>query len=135
MRKFAAVLFLFFFFTASVNGQKTRFGQGPPKPISSPIKVHISATHIRDHCTDTFKGQSSCENGLYADAILDGKKIELFGTAVIDKQDTVLIVPGDYQAQLTKDFHSADGSVINQEYNIIFPHGTIWHCVVTGISE
>jgi hypothetical protein len=110
-------------------------GQGPPKPIASSVKVHITASHIRDHCTDTFKGQSSCVNGLYADAILDGKKVELFGADEIDKRDTVLIAPGDYHAQLTKDVHNADSTLTHQEYNLLLPDGTVWHCVVSGISE
>lgn len=137
MRTLAAVLFIFFF-TVCVSGQKARFGRSEERAnprVDYPVKVRILGTHIRDHCTDTFRGQSSCENGLYADVLIDGKKMELFGEDKIDKHDFALILPGSYQARLTNDFHNQDNTAISQEYDLVLPDRAIWHCFVTGISE
>lgn len=142
MRKFVAVLFLMLCFTSLIYGQKTRYGQHPeepktpkvpnasnmPNPADSTIKVHISATHLRSNTE------------FYADVILNGKKIELSGNAVTVKKHSAtinygLIIPGDYQARLTKDLHNADGTIIRQEYDLLLPDGTIWHCVTSGIYE
>jgi hypothetical protein len=39
-----------------------------------PIQVHISGIHIRTHCGSILK---SCDDVLYADATLNGKKVDL----------------------------------------------------------
>ena len=136
MRKIVAVLFLLLCSTSLIYGQKTRFGQTPDKlnPADFSIKVHISATHIRNICVQP--GASvTCSIGLYADAVLNGKKLELSGSAVILQKQSVLIIPGDYQAWLTKDIHNADSTVIRQDYDVLLPDGTIWKCYTSGISE
>jgi|ERR1035437_2004530 hypothetical protein len=137
MKKFVAVLFLLLCSTSLIYGQKSRLGQATekPNPAEYPIKVHISATHIRHYCT-SFRDMVYCVDGLYADAIVNGKKIELSGSAKnILKHQSVLIIPGDYQIKLTKDNNSADGTLFGQEYDLLLPNGTIWHCVTSGISE
>jgi len=130
MKKFFAVLFLLFCSTALIYGQKTRFGQTPekPNPAVSIIKVHISATHIRNFC-------DKCIDVLFADAIIDGKKIELTGFPKRISSLSVLIIPGDYQARLTKDIHNADSTAIRQDYDVLLPDGTVWKCFTSGISE
>jgi hypothetical protein len=137
MRKLTAVVFLLLCLTGSMHGQKMRFGQPlpeKPNPADYSIRVHISGTHIRNYCIEP--GASvSCSNGLFADAVLNGKKFELFGKTMIDKHEPALLIPGDYPARLTKDFHNADSAVIYQEYDVLLPDSTTWHCVITGISE
>jgi hypothetical protein len=66
---------------------------------------------------------------------LNGKKIELGGANVIFKKNVMLIIPGDYQVKLTKDNNSADGTLFNQEYDLLLPDGTVWKCFTFGISE
>jgi hypothetical protein len=136
MRKFVAVLFVLLCSTPLIYGQKTRFGQTPekPDPADYAIKVHISATHLRNICIQP--GASvTCSIGLYADAVLNGKKLELSGSAVFLQKQSVLIIPGDYSARLTKDLHNADSTAIRQEYDVLLPDGTVWKCFTSGISE
>lgn len=136
MRKFVAILFVLFCSTCLIYGQKTRYGQAPdkPNPAEYSIKVHISATHIRNACIQPGAGVI-CGIALYADTVLDGKKIELSGSAVITQKQPAVIVPGNYAARLTKDIHNSDGTLIHQEYDLLLPDGTVWHCATTGISE
>ena len=72
---------------------------------------------------------------LYADAILNGKKLELQGNPIGIQRSWALIIPGDYPARLTKDIHNADSTAIFQEYEILLPDGTVWPCVSSGVSE
>jgi|WetSurMetagenome_2_1015567.scaffolds.fasta_scaffold100767_2 hypothetical protein len=136
MRRFSAILLLLLCCSPFVYGQKTRFGQVTEKPSQSDytIKVHLSATQIRHYCKG-FGDGVSCGEGLYAETILNGKKIELSGSSRIAKNNHTLIVPGDYPARLTKDIHNADSTTISQEYDLLLSDGTVWHCVTTGISE
>ena len=135
-RPFIAILALLLCCAFLAHGQKTRFGQVPEKhnPADYPIEMHISATHIRYYCSG-FRDQISCGNGLFADVIVNGKKLELSGATTIGKHEFVLMVPGDYKARLTKNVNDANGAVINQEYDVLLPDGTSWHSVTTGISE
>jgi hypothetical protein len=99
-----------------------------PNPADFVIKVHISATHIRSFC-------DFCMGVLFADGLLNGKKIELTGSPHNLSGRSALIIPGDYQTRLTKDIHNADSSVIRQEYVLLLPDGTVWNCFISGISE
>ena len=136
MKKLVAVLFLLLCSTSLIHSQKTRFSQtaDKPNPTDFTIKMHISASHIRHNCSG-YGDRVSCREGLYADAIVNGKKIELSGVDVIDKKDEMLIIPGDYSARLTKDIHNADSTAIHQEYDILLTDGIVWHCMTTGIFE
>jgi hypothetical protein len=123
-------------FTCSIYGQKTRFGQVPEKPNPADyfINVHVGATHIRYYCPIDKVGYSECHR-LFADVIVNRKKMELSGATTIGKHEFVLLAPGDYKARLTKNVNDVDGAVINQEYDVLLSDGTTWHCVTTGISE
>jgi hypothetical protein len=136
MRKFVAVLFLLLWSTSPIHGQKARLGQKSEtlNPADFTLKVHISATHIRPYCAE-LGTQVRCGDALYADAILNGRKLEFKGSAELIKHSSVLILPGDYQARLTKDIHNAGSAVIDQEFDILLPDNTVWHCLVSGISE
>jgi hypothetical protein len=73
-------------------------------------------------------------NVTYANATLDGKKVELAGFLLVDSQ-WAIIIPGDYKARQSKNVHNADSTAIHQEYEVILPDGPVWHCVISGISE
>ncbi len=133
MKKFFAVLFLVLCSTFLIYGQKPRLGQTPqkPNPVDYPIKVHISASRIVYYCN----GDAGCRPDLHADAILNAKKFDLTGTTTLDRHNPVLLIPGDYPARLTKDPQTGNSALIYQEYDVLLPDGTVWHCVTTGISE
>jgi hypothetical protein len=134
MRKIFAVLLLLICTASVIHAQKARYGQAPPKALGPAVKVHISASHIRESCTGN-SGNIWCSPELFADAIVDGKKLELSGASEIEKHEFVVLSPGDYAAEPTKDVHNSDETVINREYNVLLPDGAVWHCIVTGISE
>jgi hypothetical protein len=101
-----------------------------PNPADYTIKMHISASRLRTECANDL-----CRNILYADTILNGKKIELLGVAVIFQKTLELIVPGDYPAKLLKNIHNSDSTLFNQEYDLQLPDNIVWHCCTTGITE
>jgi hypothetical protein len=136
MRKYAAILLLLFCFSPFVSGQKTRYGQtqAKPNPSDYPINVHFSATHIRNICFQPGD-RVSCDIELYADAVLNGKKLELSGVMVTFQKARVLVVPGDYPAKLLIDIHNSDSTLFIQEYDLLLPDNIVWKCSTTGVSE
>jgi hypothetical protein len=132
MKKLLVVLFLIHCVPSSLYGQKSRFGQSAEKPNAADytVMVHISASHLKTECVN-----GNCSNLLYADAVLNGKKVKLSGEAVIVKKTLMLISPGNYTAKLAKDIHNSDSSLFNQEYYLLLPDNTVWHCFTAGISE
>jgi hypothetical protein len=132
MRSSTMILLLVFCFSPFVSGQKTRLGQvtEKPNPADYAIKVHVSKSQIRPVCVSGL-----CNDLLYADAVLNGKKIELSGTDPIVKKTLMLIAPGDYPVKLTKDNHNSDGTLFSQNYDLLLSDGTVWHCWTSGISE
>jgi hypothetical protein len=114
--------------------QKTRFGQEMPhvKPgVDYPIKIHISGTHYRVE----YVGSGQAENALYADAVMNGKKIELTGDREEVPFQNIRLPLGDYQARLLKDPHKMGDLPIFQVYEVALPDKTAWRCTVTGMSE
>lgn len=101
-----------------------------PNPADYTMKVHISASRLKTECV-----QRICRNLLYADSILNGKKLRLSGNAVQIKMTLMLIAPGDYAAKLIKDVRNSDGSLLNQEYDLLLPDKIVWQCFTVGISE
>jgi len=67
------------------------------------------------------------------DAILNGKKVEMFG--VIDKHHDSLVGPGDYWAMLPKKPRVRGGEVLYQDYYLLLPDKTAWTFEITGFSE
>jgi hypothetical protein len=141
MRKFAVVLLLSFCLFPFLYGQKTRFGQQPPKAkpgVDYPIAVHIRETHIRQNCQYNWQsgiigGPSySCPDVLYLEAVMNGKSVELMGQYF----RKFTISPGDYQARvITKKASSTDPAAMGIKYELLFPQRYIWRCMVTGIGE
>lgn len=118
-----SILFLCSIAIAAAQG-KFRPGQYPvnQNPKDYTIKVHISATHFRPYA-----------GGVYVDAILNGKKVELFGT--VDKHNVSFIVPGDYWAMLPNKPRVGGSEVLSQGYYLLLPDKTAWLCEITGFSE
>lgn len=141
MRKLEIALSVFLFCSLPLaHGQKYRMGQAPPggtNPTDFPIKVHISGSRLRLNCYGNSNGafKVSCAYGLYADADLDGKKVELWGSSNIGKYKSAILAPGNYMAQLTKDSHNADQTVLSQSYSLLLPDGTVWQCTLSGVTE
>ena len=136
MKKSAAVLFLLICLLPLLSGQKSRYGQEPPKAkagVDYSIKVHISGIHIRTDWIEPREGASRCTI-VTANAILSGQKIELTGDC-FPGQYLVQLRPGDYQARLLKDPHKIEGTPLYQEYEIVLPDKTVWRSTVSGISE
>jgi hypothetical protein len=125
----------------SMYGQKHRMGQAPapPNPAEFPLRLHVSASHLRRVCSGFDSGHNlpgvSCANGLFVDAVLNGKKIELWGDSKVGKLKSAILAPGDYTAQLTNDGHNADETVISQDYKVLLSDGTTWQCHLSGIVE
>ena len=136
MRRFV-VVGVMLAFLCSVHGQKTRLGQTPPTLAT--VHLHILASHLRLNCGGSSTGVAgpgvACGYGLYVDAVLNGKKVELWGDSKIGKQRWALVAPGDYTAELTNDEHDADKAVVSQNYRLMLPDGTAWPCQLSGIIE
>jgi hypothetical protein len=111
-------------FRPSLHGQEPQEARAPAKAPRTDytIQVHISGIHI--NCGSVLH----CDNVVYAEAILNGKKVELMG-------DNVPIIPGDYVARFAKKSHSDDLQLLGQKYEILFPDKTYWSCTVVGFSE
>jgi hypothetical protein len=134
MERLFALSILFICSIASAQG-KYRWGQQNPADQNAAdytVKVHISATHLR---LCAYVGENgSCYSELYADAVLNGKKLELAG--IVDKKTPpTLIVPGDYLASSTIKPRAGGSAVFYQGYYVLLPNKTAWPCSVTGLSE
>jgi hypothetical protein len=121
-------------------GQKWRVGQSPlhSKPgVDYPIKVHISEIHLRN----PYVGMRQTDELVYADATLDGKKVELCGVLEpIPGHHTAPPRPADYKARLLREprkhgAYNATDPEIDRIYELVMPDGTLWTASVTGISE
>lgn len=132
MKIWFALSALLFCSVASAQG-KYRPGQSPvnQNPADYPIKVHVSSTHFR--ACATVSVHSACGGGVYVDASLNGKKVELFGA--VDKHQSALLAPGDYSAMLSRKPRSGGGAVLGQTYFVLLPDKTAWSCEITGFSE
>jgi hypothetical protein len=144
MKKFAAVLFLLLFSASLIHGQKTRYGQAPRarQGVDYSLKVHISGIHIRTYYASpswvgpNFLATERNQDVAYADAVLNGKKIELLGSWTwIPGSFQTPLSPGDFQARLLKDSMKMRVTPIGQEYELLLPEGIVWRCTVTGASE
>ena len=124
-----------------MHGQKTRFGQELPnaKPGNPyPIKVHISGLHYRGE----YVGSGQDQDVIYADAVMNGKKVEFRGYQGADFQyphghplKYYKLLLGDYQARLLKDSPKTYEAPLFQVYELVLPDKTVWRCTVTGILE
>jgi hypothetical protein len=136
MRKLAVVLFLTIAVLPFIYGQKTRPGQLPKikQGADYSLKVHVTGVHIRSDCSTARLTDDPCKQ-IYADAVIDEKKIELMGAEVsYPSYKRFNVLPGDYKARLFKDPHT-DGTGLGMEYEVVLSGEVVWHCKVTGISE
>lgn len=113
-------------------------GQELPKAkagVAYPIKVHVSGIHLRTRCVSFMMKYSSCSDVIYANATINGQKIELMGNEIWLPERPIGLVPADYQARLLKTGHPAGAHPIGDKYELVLPDRTIWRCAVTGMSE
>ncbi len=133
MRK-SVVYLLVFCSLPFLYGQKTRIGQPPPtakKGVDYPIAIHVSGIHVRTPC----KGEN-CSDVVYADATVDGKKIELMGDWIwYPGYYQLALFPGDYRGRLLKQSLKKNAGPIFQQYELLLSENTVWHCTVTGVYE
>ena len=121
--------------------QKTRYGEEPPKAkagVDYPIKIHLSGIHLRTICKvpGAQTGYAECQDACYADALLNGAKIELMGYCNWSKVKAPdMIGLGDFQARLIKGLPKGGIGPIGWQYELVLPDRTIWRTTVTGISE
>jgi hypothetical protein len=138
MRKQSAILFLMLFMLPFTHGQKTRFGPAPPRATAAgdyPIKVHISGIHIRSHCSE-FKGPASCRDVIYADSVINEKRIELMGDRIwLPTFSAFPVQPGDYKARMAKEAPNTQVAPLDREYELVLPDETVWRCTVTGFTD
>jgi hypothetical protein len=131
IQKTATGLALVFCSVAFTSGQVKPLAS-VPSPAGYTIHVHFSATHFRQ-CA-LVGAYSICRGGIYADAIVDGKKVELFGE--VHKENESLIVPGDYSARLAEKKPRDQGKPeLFQRYSVRLPDKSEWPCQITGFSE
>ncbi len=131
MKSFFGVLLFFACFLPAVCGQKTRPGQLPSaRPgVTYPVKVHISGVRVR-------RGAEGSCTAVYADASIEGKKIELMGCEVAyPTYKRFNVLPGDYDARILKDPQKVNGTSLYREYELVLPDKVNWQCTVTGIFE
>lgn len=114
------------------------FGQDLPKAkagVAYPVKIHVSGIHLRERCKSFMAEYTSCSDVIYADATIDGQKIELMGDQIWLPEQAIGLIPAEYQARLLKPGHPPAANPIGDKYEILLPDQTIWRCTVTGISE
>jgi hypothetical protein len=130
-RGFVALAFCFC--SLAMHGQKMRLGQelSHAKPgVDYPIKMHISGLHYRKE----YLGSGQTADVIYADAVMNGTKVELRGDREAPFQYYKLPL-GDYQARLLKDLHKMGDTPLFQIYELVLPDKTVGSFTVTGISE
>lgn len=137
MRNLGAILLIAAGFVPCLCGQRLRYGQTPPKAkpgVSYPIKVHISSIHIRSLCSASF--EATCEDVAYAEATVNGERIELMGNWYWDPRHYQLpLTLGDHGARLLKDAPKSSAGAFYRKYELLLPDKTVWPCAVTGIAE
>ena len=127
--------------TLAANGQKWRAGQEPPqrpKPgVDYPVSIHISGIHLRTE----YEGQGIFYSLVYADATMDGKKIELcLPLEPYPGHHVDPVLPGDYKARLLKespkkDAYKTSDPQIGRQYELVMPDGFVLGSMVTGVAQ
>lgn len=144
MKKLVVALVMLVCAGSVLYGQKTRFGQAPRAKhgVDYPLKAHVTGIRIRTYYASpswlgpNFLTPERDKEIAYADAVLDGKKIELMGawTWIPGSYQTPLS-PGDFQARLVKESPEKSITGIGKEYELLLPNDIVWRCTVTGVSE
>ena len=120
----------------TVQGQKSRLGHAPEPSNSADysVQVHITASHVHRSCAGNM-ANVWCESLLSVDVLVNGKKLELTGTSKVGKEQSVLLIPGEYRARIAKEIKEDNSAVFRQEYDLLLPDGSTWHGATTGITE
>jgi hypothetical protein len=131
MRRSLVVLAVFLF-SVSLYGQKVRFGQQLPSVepgVDYPIQAHIYGVHLRPDCT-----QASCMDVLYADALVNGRKLEFRSISYIPYLPLTMSL-GDYRARIVKAASMTGPGEVGDTYELVVQGNKALRCMVTGISE
>ncbi|MFZ1084424.1 MAG: hypothetical protein WAN35_05630 [Terracidiphilus sp.] len=139
MKKFIALFCLLLCSATLMYGQKTRFGQSLPKAktgVDYPIQLHVSGAHVRSICSNVFNviNTVKCQDMMYVDAIIDGKKIELAGNIEVD-YIRFNLPPGDYQARMKTKNPDTTLTTFGQEYELVLADKSLWSGKISGYSE
>ena len=86
------------------------------------------------HYRGEYIGSGQAEDVIYADGVMNGKKVGLRGSQGTPSASYKLSL-GDYQARFLKDPYKRGNSEMFQVYEVVLPDRTIWRCTITGIWE
>lgn len=137
MKKSAVTLLILIFLLPLLHGQKTRYGQSLPKAkpgVDYPLALHISGMRVRMECW----GENNCANVMYADAVVNGKKVELssdYSQYLEFSRDKKTQLLGDYQARIISKNPGTDLNIIGLRYEVLLHDRSILRCRVTGVFE
>ena len=119
--------------TASLRGQKTRYGQElpfPQKGVDYSLSIHVSGIRVSSDCES-----APCVRIFLLDIRAAGRKLQLSCPGEIPE------VPGDSMMPITLgDTHGrimpkSSGGALGDGYELLTPHGRVVGCVVSGIFE
>jgi hypothetical protein len=119
--------------SVSLHAQKTRYGQELPfaKPgVDYPLAVHVAGLRVRADCTEGY-----CDNILFVDVTVNGRKLELEGSSGIPEKPykgPVLLSIGDFRGRVLK---NASGMGIGDGYELVLPNNKVLPFLVTGVFE
>ena len=128
----ALVVLAISLFSVTLYGQKVRYGQALPSVepgVNYPIQAHIYGVHLRPDCTE-----ASCMDVLYADALVNGRKLEFRSISYIPYLPLTMSL-GDYRARIVKAASAASPGEIGDTYELVVQGNKTLRCMVTGISE
>ena len=119
-------------FSVTLYGQKVRYGQGLPSVtpgVDYPIQAHIYGVHLRPDCT-----QASCMDVLYADALVNGRKLEFRSFSYFPYVPLTMSL-GDYRARIVKAASTTSPGDVGDTYELVVQGNKALRCMVTGLSE
>lgn len=139
------IVFLLLLSAIPASAQKTRFGQTLPKARTGadfPLKLHLFATHIRSYCQThepvlTREPNAGCIDVIYADVLLNGRKIELRtdSDVYLDPFRPLRLPLGDYKARLGTASQDPATLDIDQKVDLLLQNNAVLRSTVTGVSE
>ena len=101
--------------------------------VTYPIRAHVYGIHVRPDWGPDWAGFSM--NILYADTLINGRKLELgCATGVPEKpyKEAVPLTFGDFQARLLK---GGSGLGLGDGYELLLPNKRVLGCTVAGMTE
>jgi hypothetical protein len=118
MKKFTLAICLLFASTICAHAKT------PPNPADYTVTVHVTGSHFR----------SSYGSSLVFDCLIDGKKIELSGSPLLNPQLPAVLKPGDYRARIIQT-NKYPAYLNTDHYQLLLPDNKTADFAVTGLSE